>query len=260
MGTTTYQYVPGTGISHSFEGEAGEQLVVQLNVPTTLVGTISASVSRKPQGTWLLTHAPTVTAPSGVVTLTWSAAQMTAIKNTRPSFDLARLWVQVRVGVTEIMSGWLTVKAATADVAKITVETAPTEASELAVDPSFRSRYAAVYFGVACSDETTALTPGTAKVTFRMPFAMTVSAVRANVATASSSGLVTVDINTDGVTMLSTKLSIDASERTSATAATAAVISVPNLIDDSEMTIDLDAAGTNAKGLKVWLIGQRVIA
>jgi hypothetical protein len=117
-----------------------------------------------------------------------------------------------------------------------------------------------VYFGVACSDETTALTTGAAKVTFRMPFAMTVSSVRANLATASSSGLVTVDINTDGVTMLSTKLSIDANERTSTTAATAAVISVDDLTDDSEMTIDLDAAGTNAKGLKVWLIGQRVIA
>jgi hypothetical protein len=117
-----------------------------------------------------------------------------------------------------------------------------------------------VYFGVACSDETTALTTGAAKVTFRMPFAMTVSSVRANLATASSSGLVTVDINTDGVTMLTTKLSIDANERTSTTAATAAVISVDDLTDDSEMTIDLDAAGTNAKGLKVWLIGQRVIA
>ena len=37
---------------------------------------------------------------------------------------------------------------------------------------------------IACSDETTAITTGTAKVTFRMPYAFTLSAVRASVTTA----------------------------------------------------------------------------
>jgi hypothetical protein len=32
-----------------------------------------------------------------------------------------------------------------------------------------------VEIGIACSDESTAITTGTAKVTFRMPFAMTVN-------------------------------------------------------------------------------------
>jgi hypothetical protein len=41
---------------------------------------------------------------------------------------------------------------------------------------------------VAASDETTALTTGTAKVTFRMPYAMTVTAVRASLSTAQASG------------------------------------------------------------------------
>lgn len=110
---------------------------------------------------------------------------------------------------------------------------------------------------IAVSDETTAITTGNAKVTFRMPFAMTLSAVRASLTTASSSGTPTVDINEAGVSILSTKLTIDANEKTSTTAATAAVISDTGLADDAEITIDIDTAGTGATGLKVYLIGKR---
>lgn len=110
---------------------------------------------------------------------------------------------------------------------------------------------------VACSDETTAITAGVAKVTFRMPYAMTLSAVRASLTSAQTSGtVVTVDINEAGATILSTKLTIDNTEKTSTTAATAAVISDVNLADDAEITIDIDLVGDGtAKGLKVYLIG-----
>ena len=91
----------------------------------------------------------------------------------------------------------------------------------------------------------------------RMPFAMTLTGVRASVNTASSSGAPAVDINEEGASVLSTKLTIDAGEKTSLTAAAAAVISDPDLADDAEITIDIDTAGTGAKGLKVWLIGNR---
>lgn len=109
----------------------------------------------------------------------------------------------------------------------------------------------------AVSDETTAITTGTAKVTFRMPWAFTLSAVRASLTTASSSGPPTFDINENGTSILSTKLTIDASERTSTTAAAAAVISDVALADDAEITVDIDVAGTGAKGAKVYLIGTR---
>ncbi len=111
--------------------------------------------------------------------------------------------------------------------------------------------------GIAVSDEETALTTGNAKVTFRMPFAMTLTAVRASLSTASTSGLPTFDINEGGTTILSTKLTIDANEKTSTTAATAPVISDTALADDAEITIDIDVAGTGAKGAKVYLIGRR---
>jgi hypothetical protein len=112
---------------------------------------------------------------------------------------------------------------------------------------------------VAASDETTALTAGTAKVTFRMPHAMTVTDVRASLTTAQTSGnIFTVDINEGGTTILSTKLTIDNTEKTSTSAATKAVLSDTALADDAEITIDIDQIGDGtAKGLKVTLIGER---
>jgi hypothetical protein len=110
---------------------------------------------------------------------------------------------------------------------------------------------------VAVSDETTAITTGAAKVTFRMPRAVTLTKVRASLSTASSSGLVTVDVNEGGVSIFSTTLTIDANEKTSESAATAAVLSDTAIADDAEITIDIDGAGTGAKGLKVTFLGVR---
>jgi hypothetical protein len=112
---------------------------------------------------------------------------------------------------------------------------------------------------LAASDETTALTTGTAKMTFRMPHAMTLTSVRASLTTAQASGSIfTVDINEGGTSILSTKLTIDNTEKTSVTAATPAVISDTALADDAEITIDIDQIGNGtAKGLKLTLIGTR---
>jgi hypothetical protein len=113
---------------------------------------------------------------------------------------------------------------------------------------------------VAISDEATALTAGTAKITFRMPCAVTLSAVRASLSTAQTSGsTLTFDINKGGASILSTKLTIDNTEKTSATAATPAVISDTALADDAEIAIDIDTVGDGtAKGAKILLIGTRL--
>jgi len=96
---------------------------------------------------------------------------------------------------------------------------------------------------------------------------------RATLATASTSGLPTVDINVNGTSILgANKLSIDANEKTSTTAATATTratashtgwtgtASTPNyqISDDAEITFDIDVAGTGAKGLKVFLYYEKV--
>ena len=115
-------------------------------------------------------------------------------------------------------------------------------------------------YAVAISDETTALTTGTAKVTFRAPFAMTLTAVRASVTTAPTGSTLIVDINDSGTTIMTTnKLSIDATEKTSTTAATAPGITDTAIADDAEITIDIDQVGATiaGAGLKVTLIGTR---
>ena len=115
------------------------------------------------------------------------------------------------------------------------------------------------YLVLAASDETTALTTGTSKITFRMPYAFTLTSVRASLSTAQASGsILTVDINDSGTSILSTKLTIDNTEKTSTTAATAPVISDTALADDAEITIDIDQVGDGtAMGLKITLIGTR---
>jgi hypothetical protein len=111
--------------------------------------------------------------------------------------------------------------------------------------------------GLAVSNEASDLVAGTAKLTFRMPYALTLTAVRASVTTAPTGSTVVVDINDNGTSILSTKLSIDATEKTSVTAASAAVISDTALADDAEITVDIDQIGSTVPGtgLKIWLIG-----
>lgn len=112
--------------------------------------------------------------------------------------------------------------------------------------------------GLAVSDETTALTTGTGKLTFRMQHGFVLSEVRASVTTAPTDATIIVDINQNGTTVLSTKLTIDATEKTSFTAATPPVISVATLADDDEITIDIDQVGSTiaGAGLKVYLHGR----
>ena len=111
---------------------------------------------------------------------------------------------------------------------------------------------------VACSDLSTDVTTGTTKAYFRMPYAATVTDVRVSLLAAGTATGLTVDINEDGTSILSTKLTTDATEKTSETATTAAVISDSALADDAEITIDFDAVPTSGQGVIVTLIVTRI--
>ena len=113
---------------------------------------------------------------------------------------------------------------------------------------------------VAVGDEETELTTGDAKVTFRMPYAFTLTGVRGSLgvaSTAGGNGAVNVDVRESGTTIFSTPLTIDQDEKTSLTANAAVVISDTALADDAEIKIDIDVAGTGAKGLKLVFLGYR---
>jgi uncharacterized protein YaaQ len=110
----------------------------------------------------------------------------------------------------------------------------------------------------AASDEITAIVTATDVMQFRMPYAMTGTSVRVSLGSACSTGTFTVDVNVGGATVLSTKVTVDATEKTSTTAAIPAVLSVTAWADDAIVTIDVDNQGDGtATGLKVTMIGTR---
>lgn len=109
-------------------------------------------------------------------------------------------------------------------------------------------------------EEGDSLTTGNGKIKFAIPVelnGMDLVSVGAHVYTASTSGDLDIDIYnyTDSADMLSTNIDIDATEKDSATAGTAAVIDGTNddVVTGDEIGVDVDGAGTGAKGLEVRL-------
>jgi hypothetical protein len=86
---------------------------------------------------------------------------------------------------------------------------------------------------------------------FSCPVAGTITSVVATVDTAGTTGTATYDINLNGTTIMSaTKLTIDTGEKTSRTAATAAVLTTTAIAIGDVLTFDTDATHTTpAKGL-----------
>jgi len=106
---------------------------------------------------------------------------------------------------------------------------------------------------IACVDYTTDTAVGDGKGYFRIPKEMNglnLIRVSANVITAGVTGTTDFQIHnvTDGEDMLSTKLTIDSTETTSATATAAAVIDTDHddVAEDDILRIDIDAVSTTA--------------
>lgn len=112
-------------------------------------------------------------------------------------------------------------------------------------------------FQIALSDMATAITTGTGKAGWVVPFDCKIAEVfSAVVGAQSSSGSVTVDAKIGATSIFSTLPTIDASESTSLTG-TGAVVSTTALTKGQIVTFDITAAGTGAKGLIVSIMVQR---
>lgn len=107
---------------------------------------------------------------------------------------------------------------------------------------------------LAGSDIDTPLTVGTFKAFVVASRSGTIAGVKANLATPSSAGTVTVDVKKNGVSILSTPITIDATETTSLTAAVTAVISDDVVAADDVYSLDISGPGTGAKGLFLTLL------
>ena len=109
-------------------------------------------------------------------------------------------------------------------------------------------------------DDATAVTTGNGKVHVRIPSAlngMDLVGVTMHIYTTSSSGDPTCQVYnlTDTVDMLSTAVSVDATEYDSSDATTPAVIDAANddVVTGDILQIDVDTAGTGTKGCEIGL-------
>ena len=119
-------------------------------------------------------------------------------------------------------------------------------------------------FAIALSDEYTVLSGPSStvpKATFHMPYGFNVTGVKAGLTTAGTgAALITVDLQKNGASFLSTAITIDSGEKTSATAATPPVLGTNpvSIAEDDLIECFLQQLDTDnvAAGLKIYLIGN----
>lgn len=179
---------------------------------------------------------------------------------TYTSFDISRIaklsdgtfWVLVSVGPDTWIETFL---APGVGPTGATGATGPTGATGSSWSPGDYG--AQECFPIAISDTTTALATGTVPITFHFPYAFALTKVKAGVNTVSSSGIPTFDVKKNGTSVFTTKVTIDAGENHSSTAATAAVLtSTPLSIASADaITFSIDVAGTGTKQAVIYLIG-----
>lgn len=114
---------------------------------------------------------------------------------------------------------------------------------------------------IACSDEDSDLSTGDSKSQIRLPYQFELTSISANVNTAPTGSTIEVQVQEDGVDILSTAITIDVTETSSETASVPPVISDSTLASNSIISIDLDQIGSSnaGTGLKINLIGYRIV-
>lgn len=131
----------------------------------------------------------------------------------------------------------------------------------LALAEALRTRTTTAVQWDVSRDETTALAVAAGVLTFRMPFAFSLTGVRASVTTAPVGAAIQIDVKVNGVSVFSTVLSIDAGTKTSVGSAAPAVqTSNPlSIAGDDEITVDIAQVGstTAGAGLKLALLGTQ---
>lgn len=113
---------------------------------------------------------------------------------------------------------------------------------------------------IACSDLTTDLAVAATVGYIRMPFAMTLTSVRASVLTAPTDADLIIDIHETGSSIFTTDLlTIDDGDTTSVGSGTTPNITDASLADNALIEVDITQIGSTVAGagLIVYLIGTR---
>jgi hypothetical protein len=103
----------------------------------------------------------------------------------------------------------------------------------------------------ACSDEITPIAVATNLTEVPATTSLTATKVKVSLRTASSSGDVQVNVRVNGVAMTASPIVIPAGVKV----VNATILAVTNVVEDQPCTVDVVAAGTGARGLKVAIIG-----
>ena len=145
-----------------------------------------------------------------------------------------------------------TIATGSVDIAMLSATGSPSASNYLQGDGTWAtpSGTANTDMGLAVSDEATALTGSTtvALGTFHAQKAGTWSEILIGVTTAPTGSTLTCDVHKNGTTIFSTKPTIDATEKTSVTAATASVLSTTTYAKGDLIELFCDSVGTTIAG------------
>ena len=121
----------------------------------------------------------------------------------------------------------------------------------------YESQAVRQFIKIDFGNETTTICTGNGQKEFQMPYCFTLDEVYATVATTSSCGLPSIQIQQNALDILSTAITIDVGEKTSRTAVTPPVIADNTMDINGVITFDLDAVGTGVTGLVIYLVGYQ---
>jgi len=121
----------------------------------------------------------------------------------------------------------------------------------------YESQAVRQFIKIDFGNEITTIATGNGQKEFQMPYCFQLTDVYATVATASSSGDPSIQIQQNALDILSTAITIDSGEKTSRTAVVPLVIADNTLDINGIITFDLDAVGTGVTGLVIYLIGYQ---
>jgi len=106
-------------------------------------------------------------------------------------------------------------------------------------------------YSFAVTDETTAITSGSSLVALYAPRDFAIEKVKVSLSTSGSS-TTTVDVNVGGSSILTSPIDLASGVFVNSTTS----LSTSDIHEDDRITVDIDAAGSEGKGLKVYLIGK----